>query len=109
MCGRTRRQQIADSIEEMGNRMRREQSPHNQGLELVSATEIACWVYCPEQWRFEYGLKVKPENQPERAAGKRHHAWKSLAERFAGGAIGLGRVLMVLGIVLVLLLWLVRR
>ena len=31
--------------------------------ELVGAAEIACFAYCPEQWRLEYGLGLKPGNQ----------------------------------------------
>ena len=26
----------------------------------ITASEIACFAYCPEQWRLEYGLKLLP-------------------------------------------------
>ncbi len=31
--------------------------------DLITATEIACWVYCPEQWRLQYGLGLEPGDQ----------------------------------------------
>jgi hypothetical protein len=77
--------------------------------ELVTAAEIACFVYCPEQWRLEYGLGLKPGNQPALDAGDRRHGRKALAAQVAGGSIGLGRVLIAVGLALLLLLWLVWR
>jgi hypothetical protein len=73
---------------------------------LISATEIASWVYCAEQWRLEHGLGLESGNQREKAAGTSHHARKAFAERIAGGAILLGRLLAFLAAVaLLLLLW----
>jgi hypothetical protein len=73
---------------------------------LVTASEIAAYVYCPEQWRLEYGLGLEPENRETLAAGDRHHARKAVAEQVAGGSITLGRILAVLAaVVLLLLLW----
>ena len=77
--------------------------------ELITATEIACFAYCREQWRLEYGLGRSAENQAARNAGDRHHARKAIAERVAGGSIGLGRLLVAAGLVLLLLFWLVWR
>ena len=34
-----------------------------RGEGLVTATEIACFAYCPEQWRLQYGLGLPAENQ----------------------------------------------
>jgi hypothetical protein len=74
--------------------------------DLITAAEIACWAYCPEQWRLSYGLGLEPENRAALDAGTRHHAWKAVAERFAGALIRLGRLLVVLAAVaLLLLLW----
>ena len=39
---------------------------------MVSAAEIAAFVYCPEQWRLEYGLGLEPGNRAELDAGDRH-------------------------------------
>jgi hypothetical protein len=74
--------------------------------DLVTASEIACWAYCPEQWRLQYGLGLAPENRAELEAGRRHHGRKAAAERLAGGSLALGRLLAVLA-ALGLLLWLV--
>lgn len=76
---------------------------------MVTAQEIACFAYCPEQWRLQYGLGMKPENQEAMAAGNRHHARKALAERVAGGAIELGKTLVLAALLLLGLLWLVWR
>lgn len=76
------------------------------GPEMVTAAEVACWAYCPEQWRLEYGQGLEPENQAAMAAGTRHHERKAVAERVAAGSIGLGLFLVVLAVVaLLLLLW----
>lgn len=37
------------------------------------------FVYCPEQWRLEHGLGLKPVATLD--AGDRHHAGKAIAER----------------------------
>jgi hypothetical protein len=41
--------------------------------DVISAAEIACYAYCPEQWRLEYGLGLEPENRAALEAGTRHH------------------------------------
>jgi hypothetical protein len=84
--------------------MRRTDRPDIGRLGMISAGEIATFAYCPESWRLQYGLGLEPENQAALDAGNRHHAWKALAERVAGVAIGLGKML-VLAAVLLLLLW----
>ena len=73
---------------------------------LITASELACFAYCPEQWRLEYGLELLPANWADLDAGTRHHARNTVAERIAGGLIELGRALMVVAaLVLLLLLW----
>jgi hypothetical protein len=73
---------------------------------MVSASEIAAFAYCPEQFRLQYGLGLEPENQAALDAGNRHHARKAVAEWIAGVAITLGRILAALAAVaLLLLLW----
>jgi hypothetical protein len=72
--------------------------------DVVTASEIAAFVYCPEQWRLEHGLGLPPENQAALRAGRRHHARKTLAERLAGRSIALGRTLVILACLLLLLL-----
>ena len=74
--------------------------------EMVSAQEVACFAYCPEQWRLQYGLNLSPANRAAMDAGTHHHERKAMAERVAGGSITLGRFLAVLAVVvLLLLLW----
>jgi hypothetical protein len=34
------------------------------GTELVTAAEIAAFVYCNEQWRHEHGLGLEPSGRP---------------------------------------------
>ena len=51
------------------------------GPELVTASEIAAIVYCPEAWRLEYGLRLEPGNREVLDASVRHHAGKAAAER----------------------------
>jgi hypothetical protein len=74
--------------------------------DLITATEIATFAYCPEQWRLQNGLGLTPENRAALNAGTRHHARKAAAERIAGGAIILGRLLAVLAaVVLLQMIW----
>jgi hypothetical protein len=75
----------------------------------ISAAEIACYAYCPEQWRLEYGMGVEPANRAALDAGTRHHDRKAVAERIAGSSIGLGRLLVILAILGLLVLVAVRR
>ena len=46
--------------------------------------------------RLEHGLGLPPGNRAALKAGDRHHVRKAIAERVAGGGIGLGRLLVVL-------------
>jgi hypothetical protein len=74
--------------------------------ELITASEIACWVYCPEQWRLQYGLGLKAQNRIALDRGSRHHAAKAVAERIAGAALRLGWFLVLAGLLaLVWMLW----
>lgn len=54
------------------------------GSEVISAQEIACWAYCPEQWRLEHCLGLDPANRAALDAGKRHHKRKAVAVEFRG-------------------------
>jgi hypothetical protein len=89
--------------------MWRNERKQPKNSELVTAAEIACFAYCPEQWRLQYGLELLPANRAALDAGTRHHERKAAAERVAVGSIGLGRALIVAALVLLLLLWLVWR
>jgi hypothetical protein len=77
-----------------------------RGGDLVTAAEIACWAYCPEQWRLQYGQGLPPANRASIDAGTQHHEQQAAAELVAGGSITLGRFLAVVAaVVLLLLLW----
>lgn len=71
--------------------------------DLITASELASYAYCPEAWRLEHGLGLPAGNGAARDAGTRHHAGKAAVERLAGWAIFLGRIL-ILAAVLALLL-----
>jgi hypothetical protein len=71
--------------------------------DLISAQEIACLAYCPEQWRLEYGLGLPSVNQAAFDAGDRHHVRKTVTERVAGGSIAIGRFLALIAVVALLL------
>lgn len=72
--------------------------------DLITASEVAAFAYCPEQWRLEYGLGLQARNEAAREAGTRHHDRKAIAERIAGGWIALGRFLVVFAALLLLVL-----
>jgi hypothetical protein len=48
--------------------------------ETVTASDIASFVYCPEQFRLERGLKLPPANQAVLAEGREFHT--DLAEAY---------------------------
>ena len=77
--------------------------------EMVTASEIAAFVYCPEAWRLEHGLGLEPGNRAALGAGTRHHERKAVAERIAGGFVGIGRLVAVVAVVVLLLLWMLSR
>jgi hypothetical protein len=88
----------------MGRRPKRGE----EGPEMVTAAELGCWVYCPEQWRLQYGLGLKPGNQSAMAAGRRHHTRKAIAVRAADSSIGLGSLLVAVALATLLLMWVWR-
>lgn len=74
---------------------------------MITATEIACFAYCPEQWRLEYGLGLPPANTASHAAGTRHHDRNTAAERMATALIAGGFVVALAAAVL--LLWVIGQ
>ena len=102
-------QEIGKAIRREGMPMGRSKKPCKSPDDVITATEIACRAYCPEQWRLQYGLVLLPENQAELDAGTRHHDRKAVVERVADGSIGIGRATVAAALVLLLLLWLMWR
>jgi hypothetical protein len=86
------------------NRRRGGQGPED----LITASEIASYVYCPEQWRLEHGQGLPPENRAALDAGTRHHVRKAAAEQLAGWTIRLGLAVAVAALAL-LVLWVIFR
>jgi hypothetical protein len=76
--------------------------------DLITASEMASFAYCPEAWRLEYGLGLEAGNRAAKGAGTRHHARKAVAERLAGLTIRLGQGI-VLAALLLLLVWVLSR
>jgi hypothetical protein len=76
--------------------------------DYITASELASFAYCPEQWRLQYGLGLKPGNRAALDAGTQRHARLAVAERVAGGSMEMGRLLIIVAVVL-LGLWLVWR
>ncbi len=70
----------------------------------VTASEVASYLYCPEAWRLEHGLKMPVTKQAEKSRERgtqRHERWEQ-ADRKSGALV---RVLFLLFVVLVVL-WL---
>ncbi len=70
----------------------------------VSASEIASYVYCPEQWRLQYGQGHQIENAESVAKGKRFHREKIVAVRAADKRRSTGCLVVLLSALFVLLL-----
>lgn len=78
--------------------------------DVVTASEIASWAWCPESWRLE-SLGAEPSNRAELARGETHHAKKAAFEERSRSAISLGWCLLLfaalVGLVALLALFLV--
>lgn len=70
--------------------------------DLVTASEIASWAWCPESWRLK-SIGHEPENQDALRRGEAHHAEKAAFEGRSRSAVLLGRWLIALGVVLLVL------
>jgi hypothetical protein len=70
--------------------------------DVVSASEIAAWAWCPESWRLE-NLGFEPENQAALKRGEKRHALTALFERWSRSAISLGLWLLALAVLLAVL------
>ncbi len=62
---------------------------------VVSATEVASYVYCPEQWRLEHGLGYASMNTASLARGTARHRKIAAVEVWSRHALRLGVVLVV--------------
>ena len=80
--------------------MRRRLPPSSSGV--VSATEVAAYVYCPEQWRLQHGLGHASTNTALLARGAALHKKTAAVEVWSRKALRLAFVLVVLAAVLML-------
>ena len=80
----------------------------DQPPETVTASEIAEFVFCPEAWRLAQ-IGAPSANQPVRQAGTAYHGKQATAERIAGGAIALGRILIAVALLALAVLWAMSR
>ncbi len=60
---------------------------------VVSASDIASWAWCPESWRLE-ALGHEPENQRALKRGEKHHTRTAAFELRSRSAISLGWCLL---------------
>jgi hypothetical protein len=65
--------------------------------DIVSASEIGSWVYCPEAWRLQ-ALGLEPGNEKALEAGERRHEETAALEVQSGAALKLGRWLIALAV-----------
>ena len=88
--------------------MRSDQKPSSNS-EVISATEIASFAYCPEQWRLQYGLGHESENVGSLERGEAFHAKSATVETSSRLVIRVSWLLVLLGLALGLFaLWLGR-
>jgi len=71
--------------------------------DVVSASEIASWEWCPEAWRLG-AVGEEPENREELARGEAFHARTAAAEVVSRKAVALGWCLLALAL-FVAVLW----
>lgn len=70
--------------------------------DLVTASEIASWAWCPESWRLA-SFGAEPSNRADLARGEARHARKAVFEARSRAALLLGRRLLAAALVLLLL------
>lgn len=70
--------------------------------DVVSASEIAAWAWCPESWRLD-ALGAEPSNRAAIARGETHHASKAAFEERSRSAISVGWWLLAAAVLMALL------
>ncbi len=76
--------------------------------DIVSASEIAAWAWCPESWRLN-SLGKTPKNQADLKRGEKHHAKKAAFEERSRSAISLGWWLLAAALLLAALAFVLVR
>jgi hypothetical protein len=80
----------------------------NRNDDLVSASEIAAWAWCPESWRLD-ALGHEPENMAAMKRGERFHARTARFEGRSRSAISLGWWLLALALLVAVLAFVLVR
>lgn len=75
----------------------------NRNDDVVSASEIAAWAWCPESWRLN-ALGHEPGNRAAMKRGETRHARTARFERWSVLAIKLGIFLVITALLTVLVL-----
>ena len=73
--------------------------------DIVSASEIAAWAWCPESWRLRPS-GAEPGNRADLVRGATHHAETVAFELQLRAALSLGLSLLVLGLLIALVAYL---
>jgi hypothetical protein len=73
-------------------------------VELVSASEVASWAWCPESWRLD-SLGEEPSNIEALRRGEARHRGAAEAERSSNSALLLGVWLLVVSTLLAVVLF----
>jgi hypothetical protein len=66
--------------------------------DVVSASEIASFVYCPEQWRLQFALGNRPENAKPLAQGESFHRGTARFDVWSRTLARLGTLLLLLSL-----------
>ena len=80
----------------------------NRTNDVVSASEIAAWAWCPESWRLS-ALGHEPGNRAAMERGEKRHALTAFIERWSVLAITLGIWLFVAAFILAVLAFVLAR
>ena len=76
--------------------------------DVVSASEIASWAWCPESWRLQ-SLGHEPENRAAMKRGEKSHARTAAFEGRSRSAISLGWWLLAVAFLLAVLAFVLVR
>ena len=71
--------------------------------DVVSASEIASFIYCPEQWRLQCALGNRPQNVESLARGESFHRETARFDVWSRRLLRLGVILVVLALLVVII------
>lgn len=89
----------ASSVALVSRRSYESRSMKQTNPDIVSASDVSSWAYCPESWRLSE-LGHEPANQLSLTRGESHHDEARWAEQSTRRSIRLGTVLLVIAAVL---------